>query len=674
MGGDVSKDSVANARYAQTLRLPSIQSTIASAQRAFANWAKSAQRSKPELLENLSGDFSKLLDALTIARSRRQIQNFFGDEMSKIGGFPKREKPQSEYIEHIDSQHQFPDFANVAQQLSRLKLVIYSPSSFLRTDLSVADQSKYNALRGATLTQAGREKALVGIMKVMFLKRLESSVHAFALTLERTVINIDALLPKIARYQAQSGDVAVVTGEPDEQDRDDDNADEFIVGKKLEYQLAHLDLGRWQTQLQEDRAVLVALLASARAVNVARDTKLARIKELLIKKLAQSRRKVIVFSAFAETAQYLYKSLKDELLENHQAHSGLVTGSSAMQNLHPRRIKFNEVLSDFSPQSKKRSPTIHGQLDILFATDCISEGQNLQDCDTVINCDIHWNPVRIIQRFGRIDRIGSRATSVQMINFWPTPNLDQYLGLVHRVEARMSLVDAVATQSDNPLQPTPTDLDENNLRNQQLKRLSEEVIDLEQDEQSVTLADLTLDEFRQDLQQFLNAQRQELEEAPLGLFAVVPPDPQIHLAEAGILFCLRDKPASNSAEAATDSPLPQHRYYLLYVRDDGLVRLIHHQAKQVLNLWRALSMGKTTAYSDLCRAFDRQTQNGQDMSQTTALLKAALASITDTHIDVAAHKITSQRDFILPPKLEERLSDERTFELVTWLVIQGKPI
>jgi superfamily II DNA/RNA helicase len=322
-----------------------------------------------------------------------------------------------------------------------------------------------------------------------------------------------------------------------------------------------------------------------------------------------------------------------------------------------------------------------GEIDILFATDCISEGQNLQDCDTVFNYDIHWNPVRIIQRFGRVDRIGSAAVQVHMVNFWPTEDLDKYITLKNRVESRMALVDIAATQTDNPLAPTKPDENadaEMGLRDKQLHRLATEITDFESDDSVITLADLTLDEFRQDLHQFLDTQRATLETAPLGLFAVVPIDSQIMQAQAGTLFCLREKiklktkTDVKSLDQSSLNPLAHdaQNYYLLYVRADGEVRLSHIQAKAVLNLWRALSMGKTSAYSDLCRAFDRSTQNGQDMSTTTELLQAAVASIKQTSHGAAVQKITSQREFILQPKLD-RLGDDTTFELITWLVIQS---
>lgn len=668
-GADVAKDKATDQRYAAALGLESVDKTIRRAQQRFIDWSKKPadKRHKAELISTLGGDFSKLLDSLTIARSREHISRFFGHEMERLGGFPKRAPVHSEFIAHIDSHRLFPDFESVWTQLDKLKLPMFTPSTFLREDLTEDIKTHYAALRNKHLTQETREKTLVAIMKVLFLKRLESSVYSFTTTLVRTIANIDDLISRIERHAklaADAPELDLSSYEPNEEDAEE-LGEVLEVGKKLKYKLAHLNLANWQSALRADKEALMQLYEAAKPVNALRDLKLIKLKELLLQKLQNQNvdkqgrvnRKVIVFTAFADTAQYLYDSLQADLLVAHQAHSGLVMGSVSKQNANPERSKFSDVLTDFSPIAKRRSEKLTGNIDILFATDCISEGQNLQDCDTVINYDIHWNPVRIIQRFGRVDRIGSSAVQVYMVNFWPTEDLDKYITLKNRVEARMALVDVAATQTDNPLAPASND---DGVREKQLERLATEIPDLEDDDSQITLADLTLDEFRQDLHQFLDAQRQELEAAPLGLFAVVPPGYQIPLAMAGTLFCLREK---------NQTPIQQN-YYLLYVREGGNVQLTHMQAKATLNLWRALSMGKTTAYSELCRVFDRATDNGIDMSATTALLQAAIASVKQASERVAVQKITSQREFILQPRLE-RLGDDTTFELVTWLVISA---
>lgn len=677
-GADVAKDKPVDHSYAAALGLESVDKTIRRAQARFLDWSKKPadKRHKADLIATLGGDFSKLLDSLTIARSREHISRFFGHEMERLGGFPARAPVHSEFIAHIDSHRLFPDFESVWTQLDKLKLPMFTPSTFLRDDLAEDIKIHYAALRNKHLTQETREKTLVAIMKVLFLKRLESSVNSFTATLTRTIANIDDLISRIDRHAKLAVDAPDfdLSGYAQTEDDVDELLDILEVGKKLKYKLVHLDLSKWQAALRADKSALMQLYEAAKPVDAARDLKLIKLKELIAQKLqtqdidkaGKANRKVIVFTAFADTAQYLFDSLSHSLQVDHNAHSGLVMGSVAKQTANPARTKFDDVLTDFSPTSKRRNEVRSGDIDILFATDCISEGQNLQDCDTVINYDIHWNPVRLIQRFGRVDRIGSTAHFVRMVNFWPTEDLDQYITLKNRVEARMALVDIAATQTDNPLKPDTTNGD---LRERQLARLATDIPDLDEDDSQITLADLTLDEFRQDLHQFLDAQRQALETAPLGLFAVVPPDSQIPQALAGTLFCLREKQVQPMA-AGNGSPPTAPTYYLLYVRDSGEVALTHLQAKAALNLWRALSVGKTTAYSDLCRAFDRSTNNGTDMTQTTQLLQAAIASVRSASERTAVQKITTQREFILQPRMD-RLGEDTTFELVTWLVIQA---
>jgi ERCC4-related helicase len=690
-GGDVSSHATLDAELGLKLGIRSINTIIKKAQKHFIDWTKLSQssRSKLALSNLLGGDFLTVLDKLTIARSRSQIKQHFAHEMEKLGGFPKRLPPVSHYVTQIDTHDQFPNFDAINKALDAVTLPMFRPFAYLADNVPAQDLERYAALRAKGLSQDTRERTLVAIMKVLLLKRLESSIHSFTGTLGRMIENIDALLKRLDAHDELIGGVGT-DWQLNELDEDNTELREALeVGKKLKYQLIHIDKPKWRTDLLADRVKLEKIYQDARMVNADRDTKLIQLKQLLVQKLqhptarkdGQTNRKTLVFTAFSDTAEYLYKHLQGELLSRHNTHSGLIVGSAGAQTLTPSRNTFNDILADFAPVSKQRSGSIQGQLDILIATDCISEGQNLQDCDTVINYDIHWNPVRIIQRFGRVDRIGSQATNVHMINFWPTDQLDQYIGLKKRVETRMALSDMTATGTDNLLNPEQLqDLvdGELSLREQQLLRLDTELIDLDEDPNQITLADLSLNEFRQDLHQFLDAQRKALAEAPLGLFAVVPSDPQIAAAQAGVLFCLRQKNTptrknghasaqSNDSDAALN---PLHDYYLAYVRSDGTVQLGHAQAKAVLNLWRTLSAGKTEAYETVCRAFDLATQGGKDMSAVSTLLQAATAHIKQAVQGTATVQLTLNRDFKLPAKLEQNLA-ENAFELVTWLVIRG---
>jgi hypothetical protein len=444
-----------------------------------------------------------------------------------------------------------------------------------------------------------------------------------------------------------------------------------------------LKLSEWLEAVSADRTQLQILLRKTKAVTANRDGKLAELKQLIATKVLQPtanrdgtpNRKVLVFTAFADTARYLYENISPWARRELKIHTGLVCGDGG-NDASLGRLEFDDILTNFSPLAKERDkqpaafPNQREEIDLLIATDCISEGQNLQDCDLLVNYDIHWNPVRIIQRFGRIDRIGSRNDSVQLVNFWPVADLDHYLkGFKHRVEARMALVDLAATQTDNLLDTTQLeDLIKEDLlfRDRQLKRLKDEVLDLEDLDDSVSLTDFSLDEFRQDLLNFLQAHKAELERAPLGLYAVVPPAADIPMAQPGVIYCLRQKSGGSSAPNERINPLAPH--YLVYVHASGEVRLAFVQAKTVLNLFRSLALGKAEPYVELCRLFDRQTAQGADMRAYSRLIARAVESISTSFQQRLADNLQGSRSFVLPTA-DEQPREDSAFELVTWLVL-----
>ena len=689
-GGDAARDADADGAFYASLGIHSLKATTRDAQARFTHWAKLPhdQRDKKNLIHVLGGDFLKLLDALTIARSRRHVSKHYKQEMAKLGGFPVRRPPVSVHPE-IDAGGTFPGYDNIAGRLSQYKLWLFQPAAHLRNDLPADIAAAYERRIGG-FTQQGRERILTGMMRVSLLKRLESSIHSFRISLERTlekIANVEKRMADFERFRRENPerDFDNLNWEdltPEEQE-DEELAEAFEIGKGLSFKMAHLDLDKWRTHLAEDRAHLSGLLAEALPVTTERDAKLAELKKRLADKITRPpldkdgrpNRKVLVFTAYADTARYLYDNLKDWVRSETGAHASLVVGSGNNDSTFTRSRNFNDILLDFAPRSKRREERRGNggdgtEVDVLIASDCISEGQNLQDCDTVINYDIHWNPVRIIQRFGRVDRIGSRATAVHLINFWPTARLDRYINLKLRVEARMALVDVTATQTDNPLDDEHLEeLIEQDLRlrDRQLTRMQQEILDLEDFDDTVTLADFSLDDFRQDLIHYLRSHEDELKNAPDGLHAVVPPAADIPLAMPGILFCLRHKGDAPSGENEKVNPLAPH--YLVYVRDGGEVRFAFTQAKTILSLFRELALGKTEPYRELCRLFDRQTQNGADMEAQTLLIQTAVTSITATYQQKLASGLRARRDFILPPAMERPEGDDASFELVTWLVI-----
>ncbi len=661
--------------FRESIGIPSLKETLASAQRTFTNWAKQHQERKTsDLLEKLSSSFFKLLDELTIARSRKHIQQYYKDTIAELGGFPERCKPISVYPD-IDVKGRFPSYDKIYDEISEYQLSLFNPAKYVLPEF----QHLYHNDK-SVFSQADREHFLIGMMKVNFLKRLESSVSAFAVTMERTIQKIEELQARIRQFQSFQ-DPATEVGvslSPLAEMEDEELQDAMQVGQKLVYQMAHLDVESWLQDLDRDKDQLLGLYNSAVAITVERDAKLAKLKELIwqkvkhptINKRSQPNRKVLVFTAFADTAKYLYNSLKDWARNELQVHIALVTGDASNNKTTFGKADFNHILTNFSPLSKRRSQIASmpqsGEIDLLIATDCISEGQNLQDCDYLINYDIHWNPVRLIQRFGRIDRIGSINPTVQMVNFWPTEDLNKYINLKNRVEARMALVDISATQDENLLANLEEVIHEElRYRDKQLLRLRDEVLDLEDFSESISLTDFTLDDFRMELSKYLESNRKLLADAPLGLYAVVPAHPDYAVIAPGGIFCLRHKTVTNQ-----DTINPLQPYFLVYVRDDCEVRYGFAQPKQILEIYRLLCANRTTPYEELCHLFDRATDNGKDMSQYNQLLQSAVSSIARTFKQRSLAQLQTSRSATLPDP-QQQVTATTDFDLVTWLIIKN---
>jgi SNF2 family DNA or RNA helicase len=663
--------------FDESLGIPSIQELLRGAQITFNDWAKkSKERKTSELLDRLSSGFFKLLDGLTIARSRRHVQKYYKESVALLGGFPERNKPVSVYPE-IDLQGEFMSYDRLNDEIEQYRLTLFNPSKYVKNEY----KTLYEKEKIAQFTQAKRENFLIGMMKINFLKRLESSVHSFDLTLKRTVQKIDDLQIRIQRFkQFQAENPNLNWDDLQVEDIDDEELQNAFEVSKARFKMAHLELDRWQKDLRDDRDQLHSLELSAQEITQERDAKLARLKTLIENKVKNPtadkqgcpNRKVLVFTAFADTAIYLYGAIKDWALNELGIHIALVSGGAVPNQTTYGRNDFNHILINFSPVSKQRakmkSMPQDGEIDLLIATDCISEGQNLQDCDYLINYDIHWNPVRVIQRFGRIDRIGSINPKVQLVNFWPTQDLDKYITLKTRVEARMALVDLSATADDNLLNTEEIEdliTEDLKYRDRQLKRLREEVLDLEDFNETVTLTDFTLDDFRVELSRYIEANRQLLEDAPLGLYGIVPTDPEYPTIRPGVIFCIKQK--DENAIGDTVNPLQPH--FLVYMQDEGVLRFGFTHPKQILEIFRGLCAGKTSPYEDLCRLFDDQTKNGTDMSFYNDLLEKAVKSIESTFRKRVITQLTTDRRAVLP-KQEQQVNDKTDFELITWLIIR----
>lgn len=609
----------------------SIETTTRLAQRQFNRWLDmdEPQRTPARLIEMIGFDYFTLLDLLTIARSRKHIEKYYGN--AETGRFPERLKPVNIKAD-VDLTGAFPSIRDINLEIRRLNLAVYAPLRYVLSHKQEAYDKKYSTeIRDGEgfFRQADREESLIHLMRVNVLKRMESAVPAFALTVQRQLRDIDIMLSRIENHKEIIDEIEIQIGDIDVEDPEFES---LLVGRKVKVLLQDVDLVRWRQDLIEDRNRLATLHAAAVEVSAERDAKLAALRELIRHKCQNTinpgNRKVLVFTAFADTARYLYEQLAPWVRDTLGMESALVTGTGGNQTtLRGLRKDLGSILSAFSPRSKERPEEMEheGELDLLIATDCISEGQNLQDCDCLINYDIHWNPVRIIQRFGRIDRIGSVNERIQLVNFWPNMELEEYINLEQRVSGRMVLLDISATGEENLIEKqSGNQMNDLEYRRKQLLKLQEAVIDLEDLSTGVSIADLTLTDFRIDLAEYRKAHPDRLETLPLGACAVttsaatdLPP---------GIIFCLRAE--GDSAKRLREDGYPLAPLYLVYMNEEGSVAVPHVQAKQALDGLKRLCMGRDLCDGGACARFDKATRQGEDMSAAQDLLSAAVASVT----------------------------------------------
>jgi len=618
--------------------IASIHQTTRTAQIQFNRWLglEEEERTPNRLIEMLGFDYFSLLDHLTIARSRRHIQKYYGTQ--ETGRFPERLSPINIKAD-VDLAGQFRAIKDINLEIRRLNLAAYAPLRYVMPSKQAAYDAKYSTqIRGGEsyFRQVDREESLIHLLRVNVLKRMESAVSSFALTLQRQLRDVQAMLAQIEQHvdnaKLEDGveelDIADV-------DIEDPAFEALLVGRKVKVLLSDVDLIRWRQDLVEDRNRLDTLLTAAQQVDAVRDAKLAKLREMIEDKcrhpINEGNRKIIVFTAFSDTAQYLYANLAPWAKATLGIDAALVTGSAGIQTTLPGlRKNMGSVLSAFAPRAKERPADMasEGEIDLLIATDCISEGQNLQDCDWLINYDIHWNPVRIIQRFGRIDRIGSPNRSIQLVNFWPNIALDEYINLEQRVSGRMVLLDVSATGEENLIEQQSGDpMNDLEYRRKQLLKLQDSVIDMEDLSSGVSITDLTLTDFRIDLAQFLRDHPTELEGMPLGAHAVTSTiDADI---EPGIIFCLRAEGAESSkaAAGAGSGDYPLAPIYLAHVGDDGTTVLAYLQAKRILDRLKRLALGRELPDLGASSRYDKLTRHGEDMRHAQKLLASAVASV-----------------------------------------------
>lgn len=642
----------------------SLEDIFKQAQKAFNAWSKldQEQRTTDALLRTLDFDFFELLDSVTIARSRKHIEKYY--DTNEIGKFPERMKPISVRPCLTDLNNAI-NYNEIYDQLMQLTLCVYTPSNYIFP----SKLQKYKDLthnKGENLTQTGRERGIQRLMSINLLKRLESSVNSFQLTLTRIKELINGTIEAINRFEKYgSDDISMYEASRDDWDIDDENTEFFTVGKKVKIELADMDWKSWRNELQQDADVLELLTLMAADITPEHDTKLQELLRLLDEKITNpinpNNKKVLIFSAFSDTAEYLYDHVSMYMKDKYGLNTAVITGAiDGRTTIKGFPATLNNVLTCFSPVSKDRDvlmPNSRNEIDILIATDCISEGQNLQDCDYLINYDIHWNPVRIIQRFGRVDRIGSRNQYIQLVNFWPDLTLDEYINLKSRVETRMKITVMTSTGDDDLINPEEKgDLE---YRKAQLKRLQEEVVDIEDMSDGISIMDLGLNEFRLDLLDYIK-RNGDMDKKPRGLHAVVPATEEL---PEGVIFVLKN--INNSVNVDNRNRI--HPFYMVYISTDGEIICDYLNPKKLLDEVRLLCRGKSKPISEVYERFNRETDDGRNMADMSELLSEAINSIIDVKEESDIDSLFSAGGTAALMSAVSGLDD---FELICFLVVK----
>ena len=639
-----------------------IDTIFREAQKVFNTWSKLPveERTTQALLQKLDFDFFELLDSVTIARSRKHIQRYY--DTTAIGSFPERKAPISVRPKLTDLTSAI-NYTEVFEQLNLLNLKIYTPTEYIQP----SKLFKYidpDSKQAKNLSQSGRERGIQRLMSINLLKRMESSVHSFRMTVERIRDYIADTVKMIDDFEHG---INCSTGKEmrdlsnSEFDLDDQNMDIFNIGKKFRIDLRDMDFISWRRELEADLEVLELLIIMVSDITPEHDFKLCELQRIIAEKqqnpINPGNKKIIIFTAFSDTAEYLYENISGYALRQFGVNTALITGTIDGRTTIPKfPVDMNTILTCFSPISKERDLVMKkspGDIDILIATDCISEGQNLQDCDYLINYDIHWNPVRIIQRFGRIDRIGSRNKYIQLVNFWPDLELDDYINLKARVETRMRISVMTSTGDDDYI--NANEQGDLQYRRQQLERLQSEVVDLEEMSSGISIMDLGLNDFRMDLLAYIK-DHPSLDRTPFGIHAVV------HGEKPGVIFVLKN--VNKGINIENKNYL--HPFYMVFVGDDGEVICNHLQPKETLDFMRQAARGKTEPDMVACRAFNEETKDGKDMRRVSELLQDAISSIVSVkeESDIDSFFGSGQTSF-----LSGNISGIDDFELLCFMVV-----
>ena len=645
-----------------------IDDIFRQAQTAFNKWSQlpTEERTTETLLGMLSFDFFEVLDSVTIARSRKHIQKYY--DTKDIGTFPKRLHPISIQTPLTECENE-TTFNLIFEELENLKLTVYVPSLFIHP----SKRAKYEIDDSGSggFDQMGRELGIRRLMAINLLKRLESSVYSFRLTIQRVKAYVNQTIKIVEEFQNHKNNSQInikdLSFDADYDFDDQNTTDIFAIGKKVQIDLNDMDYISWLKDLKIDESILSGLESLIEDITPENDSKLQELIKIISNKIENpinaDNKKVIVFSAFADTADYLYENLSVYLKEKYGLNSAKISGTSeGKSTLDKFKCDLNAVLTYFSPISKDKNviyPDDDRSIDLLIATDCISEGQNLQDCDYLINYDIHWNPVRIIQRFGRIDRIGSKNSVIQLVNFWPDLTLDEYINLKNRVETRMKIVDMTATADDNLLDENQKDLE---YRKAQLQKLKEEVVDIEEMNTGISIMDLGLNEFRLDLLEYVK-ENGDLDNTPFGLHAVTKSTEE---CPPGVIYVLKNR--NNSVNIDNQNRL--HPFYMVYIGEDGKVVCNHLNPKNMLDKMRLMCKGKNEPLPEVYKQFNVETKDGKNMKFFNKLLGDSISSIIEVKDESDMDSFLSG-DFIDFKHGQIKGLDD--FELICFLVIKNEP-
>lgn len=652
--------------------ISSIEQTLKKAQTRFNQWLKleEKKRTSESLLDTLNFDYFKLLDIFTIARSRKHIKKYY--DTAEIGDFAERAKPIN-IKEDIDTKGMFPPLKEINRDIRRLNLSSYAPLKYVLPNKLEEYSRKYDmqVASGSIFKQIDREQSLIYLIRVNLFKRMESSINSFSLTLEKLLNNVRRLISRLESHK----EIEVEELNIEDIEVESEEFTPFLIGSKIKVLIQDVDRIRWKQELKEDEQLLIKLLRQSQEINPSRDAKLHRLKEVIAEKCRQpinpENKKAIIFTAFADTANYLYENIAEWAQKTIGIHTAMVTGGphGNKTTIPNMRKDLASIISSFSPLAngltKSDDPSLK-HIDILISTDCLSEGQNLQDCDYAINYDIHWNPVRIIQRFGRIDRICAQNKIIQLVNFWPNMELDEYINLEARVSGRMVLLDISATGEENLIESS--DAEEMNdlaYRRRQLEQLQKEVVDIEDLEDGISITDLTLNDFHMDLGDYLEKHAKKLENMPVGVFAVTKQDELFEEElEPGVIFCLK----SDNTRVKFDNTYALAPYYLVYVSDAGEVKLNFTRTKKILDILKKISLGKFSPDENAVANFNKITSNATNMSKYQNLLARAVYAITGKEEEKGVESLFQRGGTVLSKDSFQGIDD---FEVISYLIVLG---